>query len=53
MRDDPTSQKVGPLSEMDRRLVSLYTRPKKFNRYLLVTARRLLEDFVERRTTSV
>ncbi len=53
MRDNPTSTKVGPLSEMDRRLVSNYAGPKKLSWPILITARHLLEDFVERQIARV
>ena len=53
MRDNPTSMKVGPLSEMDRQLVANYTGPKELNWPMLVTARRLLEGFVERQIAPV
>ncbi len=53
MHENPSSKKVGPLSEMDKRLVSLYAGPKKFSWPLLQRARTLLESFVEQRIARI
>ncbi len=53
MRENPSSKKVGPLSEMDKLLVSLYAGPKKFSWPLLQRARTLLESFVEQRIARI
>ncbi len=53
MRANPTSAKAGSFSDMDRRLVLDYAGPSTLGQPMLVTARRLLEGFVESQVASV